>query len=175
MTITKLILVPFFFLWTIAPTFAVIEIRDTTPTQICDTIVYNQGIVAFVKILSLTDKYVKYKLCDDTTNQSFTMKRTYIRDIKSKEFPKTSANYQADVYKKKATQALKKVIGLLGVSMLLLFLASRLDPLSKLASFLFFLASFCFILILMSIIHFIYLSLKAEGKKQLAKEVPPPK
>ena len=46
----KLILVLIFFLLTISPTFAIIEFRDTTPVQICDTIIYEKGIVAVIKL-----------------------------------------------------------------------------------------------------------------------------
>ena len=169
----KLILIPFFFLLTISPTFALIEFRDTTPIQICDTIIYNKGIVAVVKILSVTDTYVTYKSCDDNSNKSFTVKRTFINDIKSKEFPKASASYETNLYKKKAKKALRTVIGVFGVFMLLSFLLIRSDSTSTFGSILLLLIGFCFILLLVSIIYFIYLLLKAIGKNQLAKVVHP--
>ena len=169
----KLILALFFFLLTISPTFAIIEFRDTTPMQMCDTIIYQKGIMAVVKILSITDNYVTYKPCDDNSNKSYTVKRTFINDIKSKEFPKASASYEANLYKKKAKKAFRTVIGLFGVFTLLLFLYSRLDFSSNFASSLLLLAGFCFILLLVSIIYFIYLLLKVIAKNQLAKVVHP--
>ena len=169
----KLILAPFFFLLTISPTFAIIEFRDTTPMQMCDTIIYQKGIMAVVKILSITDNYVTYKPCDDNSNKSYTVKRTFINDIKSKEFPKASASYEANLYKKKAKKALRTVIGLFGGFTLLLFLYSRLDYSSNFAWSILLLAFSCFIFLLVSIIYLIYLLLKAIGKKQLAKVVHP--
>ena len=169
----KLILVPFFFLWAISPTFALIEFRDTTPMQICDTIIYQKGIVGVVTILSITDTYVTYKPCGDNTPKSYTVKRTFINDIKSKKFPEASASYEASLYKKKAKKALRTVIGLFGVYTLLIFLFTRSDGISTFASILLLLAYFCFICLVVSIIHYIYLLLKAVGKNQLAKVVHP--
>ena len=149
----KSILILFFFLFTISPTFAIIEFRDTTPVQICDTIIYEKGIVAVVKILSVTDKYVTYKPCNDSTSKSYKVKRTSINDIKSKEFPEASASYQADLYKKEAKKALRTVIVLLGVGTLLLslFLLSVFS--SNPAEIFLILAFFCFIFLLASIIY----------------------
>jgi hypothetical protein len=170
---SKLIVVPFFFLLTISPTFAVVEFRDTTPMQICDTIIYNKGIVAVVKILSITDKYVTYKPCDVNTSETYTVKRTYINDIKSNEFPKASASYEAKLYKKKAKKALRTVIGVFGVYMLLLLLYALSGMSSSLASIILILAGFLFIYLSFSIIYYIYLWLKAKGKNQPAKVVEP--
>jgi hypothetical protein len=166
-------LVPFFFLLTISPTFAVIEFRDTTPMQICDTIIYNKGTMAVVKILSITDTYVTYKPCDDNTSKSYTVKRTYINDIKSKEFPNASASYEANLYKKKAKKALRTVLGLFGVFMLLLILFALSELSSSFASIILILAGFFFIGLLFSIIYYIYLWLKAVDKNQLAKVAHP--
>jgi hypothetical protein len=165
----KLMLVPFFFLLTISPTFAAIEFRDTTHIQLCDTIIYNKGIMAVVKILSITNTHVTYKPCDDSTSKSYTVKRTYINDIKSRRFPKASASYEANLYKNKAKKALRTVLGILGVFTLLLFLYAISDKGSSFASLLLILAGFFFIGLLFSIIYYIYLWLKAVGKNQLAK------
>ncbi len=169
----KSILVLFFFLLTISPTFAIIEFRDTTPIQICDTIIYEKGIVAVVKILSITNKYVTYKPCGDSTSKSYKVKRTSINDIKSKEFPEASASYQANLYKKKAKKALRTVIKLFVVCTLSLLLFLGLVFRSNFAVIFLLIAFFCSIFLLASIIYYIYLSLKAIGKKQLAKGVQP--
>jgi hypothetical protein len=143
--------------------------------QTCDTIIYRKGIVAVVKILSITDRYVVYKPCDDNTNKSYKVKRVFINDIKSKEFPKASASYQASLYKKKAKKALRTVIGLLGVIRLLLFLFSRLDFYSNSARILILFIAICFLFLYASIILFIYLLLKAISRNQRAKATQPPK
>ena len=167
----KLILVLFFFLLTISPTFAIIEFRDTTPVQICDTIIYKKGIVAVVKILAITDTHVTFKLCDDTTNRPYTVKRKFINDIRAKQFPTASAGYEVDVYIRKAQKAFKTAIGLFGVLILLRFLITRLEEPPPFGIIFLLTLIFIYIFVVATIvysIYFIYLSLKAIRKKKIS-------
>jgi hypothetical protein len=69
-----------------SPIFAAIAVRDTTPTQPCDTLIEKNGAASSVKILSVDNVFITYKLCSNNAKRIYTIDRSKIREIKSSTF-----------------------------------------------------------------------------------------
>ena len=74
------------FLLSVPPIFAIIEMRDTTQEQQCDTIIDKNGSPSVVKIVSISHNKIAYRYCVDGSKGIHYINTDQIQEIKSKTF-----------------------------------------------------------------------------------------
>ena len=82
----KTLLVTIFIIAAASPIFAIIAVRDTTPVQVCDTLIDKNGVVSPVKIVSIGTDFIQFKQCSPTAKKTLTIERSKIREIKVHTF-----------------------------------------------------------------------------------------
>jgi hypothetical protein len=70
----------------VSPIFATIAVKDTTPVQVCDTLIDKDGVVTPVLIVSIEADYIRFKQCSPNAKRITIIERGKIREIKNHTF-----------------------------------------------------------------------------------------
>ena len=82
----KTLLITIFIVVAFSPTFAIIAVRDTTPVQVCDTLIDKDGVVSPAIIVSVGTDFIRFKQCAPNAKRIYTVDRSKIREIKAHTF-----------------------------------------------------------------------------------------
>lgn len=82
----KTLLITIFIVVAFSPTFAIIAVRDTTPVQVCDTLIDKDGVVSPAIIVSVGTDFIRFKQCTPNAKRIYTVDRSKIREIKAHTF-----------------------------------------------------------------------------------------
>jgi hypothetical protein len=82
----KSILITIIFVAAVSPIFAIIAVRDTTPSSLCDTLIDKNGVVSPVKIVSVGTDFIRFKQCSKDAKRIYTVERDKVREIRAHTF-----------------------------------------------------------------------------------------
>lgn len=82
----KTLLIIIFIVVAFSPTFAILAVRDTTPVQVCDTLIDKNGVVSPAIIVSVGTDFIRFKQCSPNAKRIYTVERSKIREIKAHTF-----------------------------------------------------------------------------------------